>query len=100
MAVEVSMTKAEKAKAIINLARNYELQRREDAKYARAAHAGAEASHDMWAKDSTQDPFSHNPYKTSMDNSEAALTKTEKNETDATEILNFVTDHFLGMLTD
>jgi hypothetical protein len=98
MAVEAVMTKAEKAKAIINLARNYELQRREDAKYARAAHAGIEASHEMWARDSSQDPFSHNPYNTS--GAEAALKRAEQVESEATEILNFVTDHFLGMLTD
>ena len=90
------MTTAEKAKAIINLARNYELDIRESAKYARAAHAGVEASHECWERDPNQDPFSHNPYR--LDPAKAALDKAEKLEADATEILNFVTDHFLGML--
>lgn len=90
------MTTAEKAKAIVNLARNYEQRIRQEAMHARADHAGVEASHDMWERDSTQDPFSPNPYKT--EHAETALKQAEKLEAEATEILNFVTDHFLGMI--
>jgi hypothetical protein len=94
--MEHTMTTAEKAKAIVNLARNYERDIRENAKYARAAHAGVEASHDCWEQDPNQDSFNTNPYR--LDPANAALDKAEKLEADATEILKFVTDHFLGML--